>query len=221
MLNKLFGSNTRAKLIRQFLFNPEKGFYIRQLARDLDLQVNSVRRELENLEGLGLLSSDMADPKNDRDEGEYCFNGIKSQKKAKKTTASEKPKGTQEKKYFKANQDFPAFEDLKSLIMKSQILHKDRLSKDLLKVCKPKLLVLTGSFVGRPDIGVDVFIVGRISKEKLKPIIKRLEDDLGREVDFTLMEPTEFKYRREIADMFLYSVLEDKKIVVIDEIGIS
>lgn len=58
MLEKLFGSVSRVKLLKIFLLNPDKKYYIRQLARDLKLQVNSVRRELSNLEEFGLLSSD-------------------------------------------------------------------------------------------------------------------------------------------------------------------
>ncbi len=218
MLNKLFGSNTRTKLLKQFLFNSEEGYYIRQLARDLGLQVNSVRRELDNLEELGLLSSDIAEAKEEEDE--YCLNGIRDLKKEKKKTKSKQVK-PQDKKYFKVNKDFPVFEDLRSLVMKSQVLHKDQFAKDLLKICKPKLLILTGVFINRPEVGIDVFIVGRLSKDKLRPVIRRLEKDLDREINFTIMAPSEFKYRREIADVFLYSVLENEKMIMIDEIGIS
>lgn len=220
MLTKLFGSNTRARLLKQFLFNPDEKYYIRQLARDLDLQVNSIRRELENLEDFGLLSSKI--PEEGKVDDEYCLNGIKNLDKAKKTAKKPaKVSGTQEKKYYKVNKNFPLFEDLKSLIMKSQVLYKDELTKELVKVCSPRLLVLTGLFVGRPEIGVDVFIVGRVSKEKLNNVIRKLEREIDREINFTAMESGEFKYRRDIADMFLYSVLEGDKIVVIDEIGVS
>ncbi|MCU0678948.1 MAG: hypothetical protein MUC28_00680, partial [Planctomycetes bacterium] len=57
MLGKLFGSNTRVKILKLFLLHPDNKFYIRQIARGLKLQVNSVRRELENLEKFGLLKS--------------------------------------------------------------------------------------------------------------------------------------------------------------------
>jgi predicted transcriptional regulator len=57
MLNKLFGSNSRVKILKLFLTNPNEKYYIRQIARDLKLQINSVRRELENLEKFGLLVS--------------------------------------------------------------------------------------------------------------------------------------------------------------------
>lgn len=219
MLNKLFGSNARAKLLKQFLFNTEEKYYIRQLARDLDLQVNSIRRELENLEELGLLSSKIAEVAEIVDE--YCLTGIKDLKKVKKEEkAPDKLAGTQEKKFYHVNQDFPLLKDLQSLVMRSQILYKDEFAKELVKTCKPRLLILTGVFVGRPDIGVDVFIVGRLSKEKLLQSIRRLEKEIDREVNFTVMDQAEFKYRREIADMFLYNILEGEKIVIVDELGV-
>lgn len=57
MLKELFSSNTRVKLLKTFLLNPEKEFFIRELTRMLDEQINSVRRELTNLKKVGLLKS--------------------------------------------------------------------------------------------------------------------------------------------------------------------
>jgi len=57
MLKKLFGSGARVKLLQQFLENPGEEFFIRELTRILDEQINSLRRELENLEAIGLLKS--------------------------------------------------------------------------------------------------------------------------------------------------------------------
>ncbi len=57
MLKKIFGSGARVKLLQQFLSNPGEEFFIRELTRILDEQINSLRRELENLERIGLLKS--------------------------------------------------------------------------------------------------------------------------------------------------------------------
>lgn len=57
MLKRLFTSNTRIKLLSLFLLNPDEEFFIRELTRKLDEQINSVRRELDNLKKLGLLRS--------------------------------------------------------------------------------------------------------------------------------------------------------------------
>lgn len=183
--------------MKQFLFNPEEKYYIRQLARDLALQVNSVRRELENLKDFGLLKEEAAE----------------TEKSPEKTN--------QEKKYYRVNKSFALFEDLKALVAKSQILYKEDLVKSIEKLGSIKLLLLTGIFVNKFNSPIDILIVGRVNKEKLIKTIKDLEKDLGREVNYTLMDATEFKYRRDITDIFLYDVLEGEKIVVIDEIGLS
>lgn len=58
-ISKLFGSKCRTKLLEKFFLEYESGnnkwFHMRALARDLDEQINSVKRELDNLTELGLL----------------------------------------------------------------------------------------------------------------------------------------------------------------------
>ncbi|MBI2464364.1 hypothetical protein HYV57_05395 [Candidatus Peregrinibacteria bacterium] len=57
MLKQLFTSQTRAKLLSIFLLNSDEEFFVRELTRKLDEQINSVRRELDNLKKIGLLRS--------------------------------------------------------------------------------------------------------------------------------------------------------------------
>lgn len=57
MLKRLFTSNTRIKLLTVFLMNLDGEFFIRELTRKLDEQINSVRRELDNLKKMGLLKA--------------------------------------------------------------------------------------------------------------------------------------------------------------------
>jgi hypothetical protein len=63
LLKRLFTSQTRVKLLTIFLLNVEEEFYIRELTRRLDEQINSVRRELDNLKKIGLLRSRMKNRK--------------------------------------------------------------------------------------------------------------------------------------------------------------
>ena len=55
ILKALFSSQTRVKLLSTFLLHPEEEYYIRELTRLLNEQINSVRRELENLRRIGLV----------------------------------------------------------------------------------------------------------------------------------------------------------------------
>lgn len=57
MLEKLFSSRTRVKILALFMMNPEEDFFIREISRLIEENLNSVRRELQNLEDLGLLKS--------------------------------------------------------------------------------------------------------------------------------------------------------------------
>lgn len=57
MLKDLFTSNARVKLLTLFLLQPEKEYFVRELTRELDEQINSIRRELDNLKQMGLLKS--------------------------------------------------------------------------------------------------------------------------------------------------------------------
>lgn len=54
-LKSLFSSQTRVKLLSTFLLHPEQEYFIRELTRLLDEQINSIRRELENLKRIGLV----------------------------------------------------------------------------------------------------------------------------------------------------------------------
>lgn len=57
MIERLFTSKVRVKLLSLFLLNEEGEYYVRELTRVLDEQINAVRRELENLKKFGLLKS--------------------------------------------------------------------------------------------------------------------------------------------------------------------
>ena len=57
MLERLFTSRTRVKLLQLLLLHPEREIHIREICRITGLNINAVRRELANLEELGLLHS--------------------------------------------------------------------------------------------------------------------------------------------------------------------
>ncbi len=55
MLERLFSSRTRVDILRLFFTRENAKFYVRQIARDLDRDISGIKRELDNLERLGLL----------------------------------------------------------------------------------------------------------------------------------------------------------------------
>ncbi len=188
MLEQLFGSQTRMKLLHLFLSNPEEKYFVRELTRMLDSQINAIRRELENLEELGIIIL----VEDNLEEGK--------------------------RKFYQSNTKFVLYPELKSIFQKSQFLLEKKFAKALRKAGKINYLALTGTFVGDKNIPIDLLIVGNLQKKKFIKILKSFERDLRREINYTLLDKEEFDYRRSVADRFLYSILDADKVVLIDEI---
>jgi DNA-binding transcriptional regulator YhcF (GntR family) len=203
MLTRIFGSNARVKMLKAFLSKPEQKYYTRQLARDLKLQVNSVRRELENLQNIGLIKEQADDnlavnedlaPKIDK----------KLKKLSKKTPKKEAPKNRI--KYFVADTDFLLFRELKILFAKANLLSCHDFLKNINDIGQIKHLWLSGIFTGETKAPVDILIIGKINRTQLLQRIKNLEIDLGKEINFTIMNNSEYEYRVDINDIFLYKL---------------
>lgn len=193
MLEHLFGSATRVKLLQLFFHAPHRAFFMRELARLTEIQLNAIRRELANLEKLKIIVPTKA--------GE----------------STEEEVGTERSKYFKLNSNFFLAEELRALLVKSKILEEQSFIDDILKRAgNIKLFLLSGSFVGDDEALTDMLIVGDVKANVLARQIRDLEKFLGRQLRYTIMEEKEFLDRREIGDKFLYSIFESKNTVIAD-----
>ncbi len=184
MLEQLFGSRTRVKLLRLFLTNPNNKYYVRELMRKVKERINSVRRELENLEELGLIYSEQ--------------------------------KG--QKRFYAVQSDFILYEELRSLILKSQMTLERNLAHRIKNIGQISYLALTGIFTGLEEAQTDMLIVGKVNRAKLRRLINQFNKDFDKKIRFTVMTKQEFEYRNDLTDKFLYSILENKKIIVTDKI---
>ena len=193
MLEHLFGSKTRAKLLTVFLHNPDKPFFVRELTRLISTQINAVRRELENLVELGLVNEVEV-----VDEGPHRP-GLK-------------------RKYYKMNDAFPLLNEIKMLITKAHVLMERRLDREISALGDIHYAALMGAFIGKTGSPVDLFIVGNVDSQATKKLMDRLQKELGFEVNFTCLTPQEFKYRKEITDRFLYAILEAPKNVIVNKL---
>jgi len=199
MLEQLFGSKTRVRLLRLFLNNHKGAYFVRELTRKIGSQINAVRNELDNLVAMGLVIA-VAD----------------SQGGEASAAAGRKKRNPSQKKFYRLNTDALLYPELKALFLKSRVLLEKDFVKKLTGSGSVSYLALMGVFVGPDPAPTDLFIVGRVNREKLTGLIKDFEQEIGHEVNYTVMTPQEYKYRRDVTDRFLYSILESKKIVVVD-----
>lgn len=200
-IEQLFGSKTRVRLLRLLLDNPERAYYVRELTRRIDAQLNSVRRELQNLVAIGII-------------GEVSSSILAEEKKLSKLK-------NDKKKYYRANQNFSFFSELRSIMKKSAILTNKTFVQGLLEGGSVELVLLTGAFIDRKDIPTDILIVGELEPEIIQKSVNDFESEIGREINYTYMPKDEFYYRREITDRFLDSLLNGDKVVLINNTEIS
>lgn len=185
-IEQLFGSRTRARLLGLFLENADRSFFVREVARRVDAQLNAVRRELKNLLDVGII-----------------FESDVSEKGEKK-------------KFYQANQTFPLFEDLRNVMRKVGILMNKSLVEGLQKEGEVHLVLLTGRFVDAPELPSDVLIVSTCSSEVVASAIADFERDLGREVNYTSLSPVEYRYRKDVGDRFLQSIFQQKHAILFE-----
>ncbi len=188
MIDALFGSKTRVKLLHLFLNNPGKSFYVREITRLIDEQINSVRRELSNMLAVGIITSDSADNKlyyevDQRYEHYVPLRAIF----ADETIALEQPKQTSK--------------------------GWTGLLEDLTGV---RLAVLAGVLVPGSASKIDLLIVGNASATKLNRAVATIEKTEGRELNYTQIPYDEFYYRLSVRDKFITEILQDKHTVLID-----
>lgn len=188
MLNALFGSESRVKIINLFFLYPDKRYTLQQIAHASGLPLNSLRRETDNLLKVGVI-------------------------KEVEPTEGEK------KKSFSVNLEFILYPEISALFAKTQIIFSQNFIVNLQKICQPKLLILSGFFVNYPEAKTDLLLVGTIRREAFLKLVKGLERELGREINFTVMTEREYRYRRDVMDIFLYNILEGKKLILIDAIN--
>lgn len=192
MIEQLFGSKTRVKLLQLFCSNPNRAFYVREITRKIDEQINSVRRELSNLLSIGIISSET----------------------------------TNNRLYYEVNQSYEFFDPLTAIFGGGKPLGNEKVvpSADknnelqtLKTLGRVDLAIYTGQFTRDERSGVDFLLVGDINQTKLAKFIAELEQKEGKEIRYALMAMDEYRYRRQVNDRFLSTVLESKKQVLVDK----
>ena len=122
------------------------------------------------------------------------------------------------RKYYRCKSDFPIFEELKSIILKTVAL--GNVLKDYLKKKKEKieLAFIYGSFAkGEENISsdLDLLIVGNLTSKEVSMLLSPAKDMLRREINFVVYNEKEFSKKKE--SHFLKRVLKEPKIFLVGD----
>ena len=111
--------------------------------------------------------------------------------------------------FYVLNQDFIFYPELKNLVSKDNIYPKSSSLSRVKNVGNIKLAVISGAFINYHKSKADMILVGDdISRGRLRNLMKTLEAEIGKEIDFVLMNNEEFKYRLNMLDKFILDFLE-------------
>ncbi len=202
-LGKLFGSGTRVKLLRLFLFNPGVAFDPDGAAVRIKSAPKEVRKEFPILLASGLL---------------------KRKRVAREVLVRTRRRKILKRKRFSGavlHSAFPYTLSLQRLLI-SSALSGPELKKRVGKAGRIKLIVMAGLFLGEWDSRIDLLIVGdRIKMRRLDGIMRSVEAELGRELRYVVFSTPDFTYRMGINDRLVRDVFDYPHRVAFDRIGLN
>lgn len=122
--------------------------------------------------------------------------------------------------YYQAQEENPAFLDLKRFFIKTIALG-DKVSEALAPlVSKISLAFIYGSVAAaedKPRSDVDLLVIGKIGLKELSKILGPLSRDLGREFNPTVYSPKEFNKKIAEGNVFIESVIKGPKIWLVGD----
>lgn len=190
-IEKLFGSKTRAKLLKLFFENPEKSFYVREMTRVIEEQINSVRRELLNLESIGVIKNETFDNK-----VYYSANAKHPFYRPLVDIFAKKVEAAREKDVKESTWEEyarPVKNYLRGLVVINRLPGQD---------------------------GLDLIIIGDDRTKKLTRWAEIVEKKIGKPLNYAIFSSDDFIYRKSVHDRFIMDALEMEISEIIDIDGI-
>ena len=118
-------------------------------------------------------------------------------------------------KYFELNRHYPLFEEVRSIVGKT-IGAAPLIARSLQEIEGIAEAHLYGSFArSQQDAAsdIDVLMIGSPNDEVLADTMRKLERQLGRDINYTVLSRKEFALRRKRKDSFLENVWHSKRVL--------
>lgn len=191
ILEKLFGSAAKVKLIKLYLMNPESTYDASQAAERTKVSVGNARKEISNLEKAGFIK-----PK-------FYIKEVKRQRNRTVETFRKRANG------WTLDQKFPYIEAMEIFLSNvNPFKNKDIVNK-ISRAGKIQLLIISGVFIKAEDSRVDLLVVGdNLKLGSLDNIVKTIESEIGKEIRYAVLETSEFVYRNSMFDKLIRDILD-------------
>ncbi len=191
ILEKLFGSSAKVKLIKLFLLNPESVYDIAQASERSKVSASVARKEINNLEKINFIK-----PK-------FYIKEVKVQRNRNIEVMRKRANG------WTLDPKFPYIEAMELFLSNvNPFKHSDIVQK-ISRAGKIQLLIIAGVFIKDPESRLDLLVVGdNLKLGFLENIIRTIESEIGKEIRYAVFETSEFKYRYSIFDKLIRDVVD-------------
>jgi len=191
VLEKLFGSSARVKVMKLFVCNPLNIYDKSDIISRTKINNSNANKEIRLLTDVKMIKKKVF------------------YKDGKKT------------KGFFLSPDFKYLKYLKNLLINSEPLHNQEIAKRFSKTGRLKAVIVAGVFIQNEDSRLDILIAGdEIKESSLRKVVSTIESEIGRELRYTVLSTDDFKYRHSIGDRLIRDVLDMPHEVVVDRIGL-
>ena len=183
-LAKLFGGQARVKIMRLFLLNSENNFEVEDVVSRSRVMKNNVRKEINVLSSMNFIKQ--------------------------KLIVKEGYRGTKKKvAAWALNPEFQYLAPMREILIDPSLLLQEDLPQRFKQIGKIKLMIVSGVFIGNSKSRADVLIVGdKLKKNILQQVVKGLEAEIGKELDYVVFDTEEFKYRIDMYDKLVCDIID-------------
>lgn len=201
ILEKLFGTAARVKLMRLFLFNPSSFYSPKEIAARTAISSAEIKKDIRALTAIGMVRSR---------EVVREVSGKSAKQKNKKTVV------------FGLDPKFTYLAALKNLLITASLRADESLVKKLAKSGKLKFVLASGVFLHEWDTRVDLLIVGDdLHMGNIQKAISAIEAEIGKELSYSAFETEDFEYRLGIHDRLIRDILDSPHTILVDRLGLS
>lgn len=200
ILGKLFGSESRVKILRLFLFNQGTAFSAEEVVERSKANLYAVKHELKLLRKVGFIK---------RRAGKKLT--VKKDKKMKPSAPADG---------WMLDERFAYLSHLQTLLLETVFMSDDEIHRRFSGSGKLKLVIVAGVFVQNLESRVDLLIAGdHLKRNAIDHVVKGLEAEIGKELTYAAFEVQELLYRLGMFDRLLRDVMETPHRTLLDHIG--
>jgi hypothetical protein len=206
ILEKLFDSIPKARILRLFMQNPDQSFTFEEITQKCNVKKSHARKETNKFLKLRIIL-----------EKTITLKKELTIRQTKKKKSSRPLKSI----VYTVNQDFEVFQELRNLAIKSSITSRKSILQKVKKLGRIRLAMIAGTLINNDRGRTDLLLVADdIPKGKLERFLSELESEVGKQVHYTLMSGEEFTYRTNMYDRFLRDILESPHEKLINRLNI-